>query len=288
MSYDLFFRGDPLPSVEALRAYFAERPNYDVRETQAWYENQTTGVYFSFGYDTSEDGLSIAFNMNYNRPSFFGLEAEPEVGSFIAAFNLGIDDPQSEGMDAGPYSSEGFLRGWNAGNRFGVSVMKTHGGAAATLPESTNTGIWRWNQMRESYLDFLGSLEMLPTFVPTIMLLTSEDEPTAVIRAAVWGDAMAFMLPEVDRIIVPREDKSMRWLPYDAVAPLVETLPLRPDNYSFDLDGKTHIAGLAHRVVEDNLTQGPLFDLLTGGGEPTPKLTRIAPDQVLDAELLEG
>lgn len=288
MSYDLFFHAEPLPSVDQVRDYFSERPKYEVQEAQAWYENQTTGVYFSFNYNVGDDGLSLAFNMNYNRPSFFGLEAEPEVASFIAAFNLRIDDPQADGMDKGPYSAEGFLRGWNAGNRFGVSVMKTHGGAAATLPQASNTGIWCWNRMRESYLDFLGSIEMLPTFVPTIMLLTAEDDPTTVIRAAVWGDAMAFMLPEVDRIIVPREDRSMQWLPYAAVAPLVETSALRPENYTFGLDGRTHHTGLAHRVIEDNLTGGPLFELLTGGGEPIPKLTRIAPGQVIDAELLEG
>jgi hypothetical protein len=288
MSYDLYFRAHALPSADQVRAYFASRPHYEAREAEAWYENPTTGVYFSFGYATVDDGPLIAFNINYNRPSFFGLEAEPEVASFIAAFGLEVDDPQADGMGQGPYSREGFLRGWNAGNRYGVSVTKTHGGPATSLPEATNTGIWRWNQMRESYLDFVGSLEMLPTFVPTVMLLAAEGEPTRVIRAVVWGQAMAFMLPEVDRIIVPQEDKSMRWIPYADIAPLLDSMPQRPAEFAFEVDGETRRTGLAHHVIEDDLSAGPLFDLLTRGGEPIPKLTRVAPGQVVDAEFLEG
>lgn len=290
MSYDLYFRSDAPPSPQEVRDYFSGRAHYEVRPTQAWYENPTTGVYFSFGFDEGEGGgLALSFNLNYNRPSFFGLAAEPEVATFIAHFNLGIDDPQSDGMGDGPYSREGFLRGWDAGNRFGVSVMKERGSAdVPTLPASTNTGIWRWNAMREAYLDFLGSLEMLPTFVPTIMLLAAEDDPRTVFTTVVWGEAMAFMLPKVDRIVLPQEDKSMLWLPYAKVADYLEALPLRPAEYTFDLDGRTWQTGMAHRVIEDNLTSGALHDLLTRGGEPIPTLGRVAPDRVLDRELLEG
>lgn len=286
MSYDLFFRSSALPSAQAIREYFSGRPHYDVRETQAWYENPTTGVYFSF--DFGGDAPSLSFNLNYNRPAFFGLEAEPEVTALVAHFDLGVEDPQMDGMGEGPYSPEGFLRGWNAGNRFGVSATRARGSSAPALPEATNTGVWRWNGMREAYLDALGSLELLPTFVPTIMLLAPEDDPTAVHTAVVWSNAMAFMLPRVDRILVKGSDESLCALSYEAVAPLVQSLPLRPADYTFKTGGRHWQAGLAHRVIEEDLRSGALFDLLTQGGEALPKLTRIAPDQVIDRELLEG
>ncbi len=95
------------------------------------------------------------------------------------------------------------------------------------------------------------------------------------------------MLPPVDGVVLPQADKSTRWIPYAELAPHLQSLPQRPAEYSFDLDGHTWQAGLAHRVIED-LTDGPLFVLLTHGGQPLPELTRTAPGQIIDAELLGG
>lgn len=106
MSYDLFLiRTSPSLRRQDFEAYFQNRPHYTLNEnkTQAWYENDTTGVYFSFdfekdGYftesereleeesDTSSGIFNklkllfkgqktgaphILFNINYNRPSIF-------------------------------------------------------------------------------------------------------------------------------------------------------------------------------------------------------------------------
>jgi len=40
----------------------------------------------------------IAFNLNYYRPSFFVLEAEPEVTALVRQFGLVVMDPQMQGM----------------------------------------------------------------------------------------------------------------------------------------------------------------------------------------------
>src|SRR5438046_1840056 len=73
MSYDLFLSG--LPKAGKLREWFSERGNYQVGDTQAVYQNEATGVYFTFGIEDKK----IVFNLNYFRPSFYGLEAEIEV-----------------------------------------------------------------------------------------------------------------------------------------------------------------------------------------------------------------
>ncbi len=117
MSYDLFLKSESLTADE-FESYFNSRPHYTLNGDQAFYENEDTGVYFSFDYAPDELG-TVAFNLNYYRPHFFGLEAAPEVEAFVWAFNLTIDDPQIEGMSDGPFSVDGLLRGWNAGNRFG-------------------------------------------------------------------------------------------------------------------------------------------------------------------------
>ena len=123
MSYDLFLKSNAAAlDADGFEAYFDTRPNYTVNNGQAFYENEDTGVYFSFDY-ASDEAETVAFNLNYFRPHFFGLEAAPEVAAFISAFNLNIHDPQTDGMGDGPFSVEGFLRGWNAGNRFGYRAV---------------------------------------------------------------------------------------------------------------------------------------------------------------------
>src|SRR5262249_13577013 len=91
------------------------------------YSHPDTGVYFHFtrvkggkrdSDDPNEGGRThVYFNMNFYRPHTFGLEAAEVLGRFVERFDLTVDDPQSEGMGQGEYSREGFLRGWNAGNR---------------------------------------------------------------------------------------------------------------------------------------------------------------------------
>ena len=125
MSYDLFFV-EPKVTLEQFSEYFSDRKRYRVENAQAWYENEDTGVYFSFDYSNEReedpdapDG-NVAFNMNFFRPHYFALEAEPEVQSIVNHFGFRVFDPQTHGMDDGPYSSDGFFAGWNHGNRFGL------------------------------------------------------------------------------------------------------------------------------------------------------------------------
>ena len=102
MSHDLFFltrRPQPV-SLDAFQSYFASRPHYTLQgndASQALYENDDTGVYFSFDYSADGSGVDeavdpdlgslgwsgtgMSFNLNYWRPHIFGLEAEPEVGA---------------------------------------------------------------------------------------------------------------------------------------------------------------------------------------------------------------
>jgi hypothetical protein len=57
MSYDLDFsvrEGSPEISDEEFAAYFKGRRHYRLNDTQAWYENEDTGVYFSFDYGDEE------------------------------------------------------------------------------------------------------------------------------------------------------------------------------------------------------------------------------------------
>src|SRR6266481_6601745 len=105
MSYDLYFRSRTpgrMISQEQFTNYFRGRRHYEIKETQAWYSNDNTGIYFSMDFgepgETSEEGrdsslLRASFNMNYFRPHVFGLEAEPEVAAFVDHFDSTVFDP---------------------------------------------------------------------------------------------------------------------------------------------------------------------------------------------------
>lgn len=291
MSYDLFFAADQaVPSLDALRSHFEQRAHWTLTETQALYENPTSGVHFSVEFREPAPGeVPMAFNVNYARPEIFAREADEELSALVQRFALTVDDPQRDGMGVGPYSSEGFLRGWNAGNRFAarVHLERAEPHSTPSAPEATNTGVWRWNRMRESYLDLLGSLEMLPCFVPTIMLMARKASPHDVFTAAVWTEAMAVALPEVDFILSLRTGTKVPFLiPYGLVRPHLESLPTREATHTFTLDERVHITGMRHTMVEEDVAEGPLRALLLTSGEPNPPLVRLPPHAVWDAEVL--
>ena len=148
MSYDLFFDLTQSLAVEDVKGFFRKRNNYRF-ERAAIYENPATGVYFSF--DLAADKLNkqairnVTFTLNYFRPHFFALEAEPEVCAFVEHFSPAIEDPQIDGMGTGPYSSQKFLQGWNKGNTFAYAAIPGESPDAKylSLPEDTLETIWR-------------------------------------------------------------------------------------------------------------------------------------------------
>jgi hypothetical protein len=211
MSFDLFFRvrvGMKPPDRAALQGYFQRREYYQVSETQAFYQNKDTGVYFSFEFSkaTEEcptpDWLPLALNVNYYRPHVFGLEAEIELREFIRAFDLLVSDPQNDGMGEGEYSSEGFLRGWNAGNRFAYQAIlcRTDSRPAHVdiMPKDKIEYCWRWNYRRKDLQE-----QVAEVFVPTIMVLRHMGRLATV---ACWPDAIPVALPRVDLLLLGRNE----------------------------------------------------------------------------------
>jgi hypothetical protein len=213
MSYDLFFfreSGQPITQSAFLK-YFRGRAHYQVKDSQAWYENEDTGVYFSFDFAEKEEEKgaagsspagSVSFNMNYNRPHIFGLEAEPEVTAFVKFFHVRVTDPQEDGMGEDAYRPEGFLRGWNAGNRFGCQAILAMGNAPEVhvLPASLIESSWRWNFNRERLAEKLEQ-DMIVGFVPGIRFIRYKGK---IARIVVWSDVVVTVIPPVDLVMVNR------------------------------------------------------------------------------------
>jgi hypothetical protein len=293
VSYDLFFRSrspdSPFSRDDFVR-HLTGRSRYQVKESQAWYSNEDSGVYFAFDYsvrdedpgaeDESDSSLiPVAFNLNYFRPHAFGLEAEPEVAAFVRAFNLRVSDPQMSGMGDGEYSAEGFLSGWNASNAFGYRTIVSQDleQTFLTLPSSRIKALWRWNFDREERQNEIADT----AFVPRIFFF---DAGGKVQTGVAWGDGIPILLPSVDLVLAPRQRLAPRsWFrsKEDIVVfswPELDSI-LRPfRKRSGELDSFELFYEATPTEIERVFRAKP----------PPPDMPKgVAFDQILDRELLE-
>ena len=285
MSYDLYFRSERRISVDELREWFAEQDNFTVTDDRAHYENEATGVYFGFDFmkEPDEGRVPLAFNINYFRPHVFGLEAEPVVTDLIEAFDLGVDDPQSDGMGEGSYSPEGFLRGWNNGNRFGHRAILTMDEAPSplTLPSARVRGIWQWNRGKdlnaEAMIDLID--EVPPCFLPTIMLFqTGEREVKTLV---IWDTKMAIAIPEVDLVLTTTDDGAPIVAPANDILGIVGVHTTWKPDFEV-IEGMA--VGLTTRLVDEVSPQ--VTAKVSAAMRAFKPLGRLGPDTVLDAELV--
>ena len=286
MSYDLDLKprsGDF--SQDRFLSYFQSRAPYVVQGQQAWYENEDTGVYFSFETHAAEaEGADadlaaaypVSFNMNFCRPSFFALEAEPELSRVIREFDFVALDPQTDGQ--GDYDPARFLSEWRAGNEFGYSAMfgdPDRRPDVAALPRARLERIWRWNHARGQRQRELGD----SIFVPRIMFF--KDDPV-VKPAVVWTDGIPRAFPsEVDAVVVYlnalapkkffRRKETVARASWESIRPLIERFGRSDDE----------------AIVGTYSTPPPevvsFLQSLTPTSQP---LVGVNADSVLDAELV--
>lgn len=283
MSYDLFFftNGKRL-AADDFANYFKDRPNYQ----DSSYENEDTGVHFGFELADRDEGggdepqLWATFYLNYGRPHFFGLEAVGEVEAFIRHFGLAIEDPQLDGMDSGPFTREGFLKGWNKGNEYGYRAMlqeesDTH---VPTFPTKGLQLVWKWNYTRNKRSAGFPESHLIP-------LVQLVDVHGKVRTACFWFDGGPGRLPRTDLVYVGRhelrphrqsgsEESDMCVVPWKTLAPLFGNFPKGPDPVeSVDLNYENPPEEIADFIRGLKPTESP------------PRIYRG--DMVLNAELVQ-
>jgi hypothetical protein len=225
VSYDLNLYFEPPVTRNRILRYFVERKHYKVEKDNAVYQNPETGVYFFMRLRCArnllfqKNAVSAAFEINYHRPSFFGIEAEIELSDFVAAFKPRIEDGQMRGMGEGPYSGDGFLNGWNFGNLFGVRVglLKNPDLKISSMPTDKLRVAWTWN-----YHLAQRKWRNPSCFVPTIMFFRIEGRPSTVV---IWGDGRPVLLPKVDYVLVGRHvsgENHVGLAPWSAIVDIVE------------------------------------------------------------------
>jgi hypothetical protein len=201
VSYTLDLYFEPALRRERLLEHFAALRRFSIEKDDVLYNNEDTGVYFFIRLRTAgrlfqTNVVSAEFEINYCRPSFFGIEAEQVLSDFVEAFQPRIEDPQMQGMGDGPYSRDGFLRGWNFGNVFAARNALSPGSNIVPMPRDKLHGAWEWNYHRAERVRRNPNL-----FLPGISFFRIESLPS---RVVVWGEGMPILLPEVEYVLVGR------------------------------------------------------------------------------------
>jgi len=294
VSYDLFFlvpKDRKPPSYEEFVAWFKDRANYSNPENPGWYENEMTGVYFSFACDEEEereealpDGLKSAqmsFNMNYFRPHIFGLEAEPEVAAFVRRFDLRVEDLEPAGAGIGAYTSEAFLRGWNEGNAFAYKSFEGKGNfGTQTLPTAEIERCWRWNLGVTALQCSLGD----QIFVPRIVFIQIAGKVQSM---AIWPDGLPIALPDVDQVLLGRQELAPKKL--FGRSKKDTTLMARGGLEAVLRFGIRIKEPVPHTLFRSSKTMPAEIEAFFRKlKSDSPKLEGIAVDHILNRELLES
>ncbi len=281
MSYDLFFK----PRIgtfkqERFFEYFRLREHYVQSSLQFWYKNEDTGVYFSFEFQEPDQAdLPVALNINFFRPSYFILEAEPEVTDFVRHFDLLVSDPQMHGMGEGEYQTDLLISGWNHGNEFAYSKLTNEVSQRDNISSFASDKlfrIWTWNRSRKKLQRQVGDSK----FVPRIIFIRIDQQ---IFSAAVWPDGIPALIPPVDYLIVPRKEMAPKQLfrriedrvllTWADAHPLLESHGSRTYGDAIGLDYDRPPKEVA-AFVEALLNDGRQFN-------------GVSADQVLDRELVD-
>ena len=219
MSYDLFFykQNESDISTEKISKYLSDNlVPANEGNSQWFYENQDTGVYFSFEFnEPGEDfepeeeiepienfaDTNFAFNLNFMRPSFFGLEAFNFVEQFCKDLNLFILNPQAGSEQPYQPRQKEQFEIWNNTNLW---ASKDHFNEmeCCYLSEEECVKVWEYNSNRKTLQEKLGE----QYFVPKIFFFKTKQDIKP-ITITTWTEHIPIVLPTTDFILLTREYK---------------------------------------------------------------------------------
>ena len=283
MSYDLYFRPASTgraASPEDFIRYFGQRRHFTTENGQSSYQNEDTGVYFSFELtpdDADPAPVWADFSLNFARPRSFVVEAVPEIESFVSTFGLTVHDPQMDGTVDGPFDADRFINGWVSGNEAACMMMAESGHPRPpAMPTGTLHAIWQWNNGREGLQAQVGD----SVFVPRIMFVAG---PSAARSAAVWTDAIPVLLPAVDVVLLYRDAYApRRFLRRKPDVAVLEWGAMEPILRTY----REELGPVSYRRLEYEAPPPAISTLFTQAVASAPAGV-LAADSVLETELVE-
>lgn len=217
MSYDLYFhkRKDSTVTSDDIAIYLNQYLQHDHELANQWtYTNEDTGVYFFIECEPIKPGETLPqigqfentgyyFQLNFVRPSFFGLEAFPFIERLTNALDLLIENPQESTEEPVKIGAEALYKNWNSSNLHYCAHMFTEAeGVYMPLEKSNNA--WAYNFKRKQVQDKLGG----EYFVPKLFFL-KETSTGEVATLASWAENIPSIIPPADYFVLGRKYKKL-------------------------------------------------------------------------------
>jgi hypothetical protein len=276
MSYDLFFykqKGGSLSETE-IATYLSENLGpVNERNNQWFFTNEDTDVYFSIETNEPEndpesielfesfndfDNTHFSFNLNFMRPSFFGLEAFQFVEKFITELNLFVLNPQSDFENPYVPTKEDLFENWNITN-LNASRDNFCEESYYYPPEESNE-VWKFNLLRKNFQNELGD----DYFVSRIFFCKTNRD-NKIVTLSTWAQHIPNVLPKADYYLLVREYKKLFKTVKDTVLIARETLLENFGNYFEDYsykdsiiihpDKSRQVAGIFNRLKSNIIFQ---------------------------------
>ena len=245
MSYDLYFykkKGSGLTRTQITTYLNFKLMPFDESSGQWFFVNQETEVYFIFetndSVDDSDaielyekfedfDNTRFVFNINYMRPSFFGLEAFQFVEKFLKDLGLYVLNPQSANeLPYLPAPGELF-ENWNRTNL--SASMNNYDDESNYYPIDKSNLIWEYNFNRKQLQEKIGA----DYFVSRIFFCKIF-ETKKVATFSTWAEHIPNILPQTDYYLLYRQYKRLFKTVNDRVLISRETLYEKFGNYLLD------------------------------------------------------
>lgn len=216
MSYDLYFcwqKKEPI-DFDLVAEWAKKHIHFQRKEHQLWYNSEHTGVYFRIDFEIRdpEDAMipedypnyfdsGLSFNLNYNRPSFFGYEAMPIVVDLCQSFGLTVYDPQAfdeRALNQDP-GAEGLINSWLRSNSNGITTLRDMGSSLSRMALSSSKYLWMYSRRKVELQTKLGDSIFVPMLFP-FRKTGSADVGTAIVCTS----GISMIVPAADWIIIRR------------------------------------------------------------------------------------
>jgi len=228
MSFDLFFcwqRQERIDFADVC-GWARDFQSFEQKNNQLWYRDKDTGVYFSIDFEGApalegegpeipsgyfDTGLS--FNLNFNRPSFFGHESLPIVEALCKRFGLSAFDPQapdSKQLLLREVSAVQLLQSWLINNRNAIVTMIEHAGLETPPEMSPEQSMYRWkySKNKKNLQSQCGDGIFVPTLSPIRRMGSKKVQ-----LAFALTERVPCLVPDSDWVLVVRKKKQHFWSP---------------------------------------------------------------------------
>jgi hypothetical protein len=226
MSFDLFFCWERQERInfEAVCSWSDALACFERNDNQLWYRNEDTGVYFSLDFEGKQPAegegpeipegyfdTGLSFNLNFNRPSYFGYEAMPVVENLSKTFGLFAFDPQardSEHLLLHEVNAHDLLQGWLENNRNAILAMIEQAGLETPPQMLLEKSMYRWNysNKKKDLQRKCGDQIFVPTLSPIRRRGSSQAQ-----LAFVYTQDVPCLVPIFDWVLVVRKKGAHFW-----------------------------------------------------------------------------